>query len=348
MVNGMMVDLAVITCVIQGWGLNLRLGRLVFAPGSLTQLEMDRFYAGDGASMYVVDRMQMVTKFVVMCYIASAAIPLLNWVVLLVLTISIFIDETNLLRVLYPAPQSDEAVVKCILVFVMPLAVLIHLFAARYASPRAPRHAPLATPVARCSPGCNPPQQPRPQPTPRMSPRGFLWGLGVSCTYSGCTYSCFTYGRHTCYRVFFFELGMTSNDLISNNSAVGSLLGGHLEDLDESLHQVEDLLELGSADADGITFVRWSFWFNMPLTLFFIAREWPKYFGWWKKAPVELAADRLATVGRTVGGAVGAVGGAAGRMATAAGSVLPSSQLTSALGDELSTGTSQSSQYVSE
>ncbi len=47
------------------------------------------------------------------------------------LTISIFIDETNLLRVLYPAPQSDEAVVKCILVFVMPLAVLIHLFAAR-------------------------------------------------------------------------------------------------------------------------------------------------------------------------------------------------------------------------
>ena len=135
---------------------------------------------------------------------------------------------------------------------------------------------------------------------------------------------------------------MTSNDLISNNSAVGSLLGGHLEDLDESLHQVEDLLELGSADADGITFVRWSFWFNMPLTLFFIAREWPKYFGWWKKAPVELAADRLATVGRTVGGAVGAVGGAAGRMATAAGSVLPSSQLTSALGEELTTGTSKS------
>ena len=77
------------------------------------------------------------------------------------------------------------------------------------------------------------------------------------------------------------------------------------------------------------------------LTLFFIAREWPKYFGWWKKTPVELAADRLATVGRTVGGAVGAVGGAAGRMATAAGSVLPSSQLTSALGEELTTGTSE-------
>ena len=40
LVNGMMVDLAVITCIIQGWGLNLRLGRLVFAPGALTQFEM--------------------------------------------------------------------------------------------------------------------------------------------------------------------------------------------------------------------------------------------------------------------------------------------------------------------
>ena len=66
------------------------------------------------------------------------------------LTISIFIDETNLLRVLYPAPQSDEAVVKCILVFVMPLAVLIHLFAARYASPHAsPPHRPTAPPPLR-------------------------------------------------------------------------------------------------------------------------------------------------------------------------------------------------------
>ena len=183
LVNGMMVDLAVITCVIQGWGLNLRLGRLVFAPGSLTQLEMDRFYAGDGASMYVVDRMQMVTKFVVMCYIASAAIPLLNWVVLLVLTISIFIDETNLLRVLYPAPQSDEAVVKCILVFVMPLAVLIHLFAARHASPHAP--SPRLTP--RAAQAAPQPLQPRPHPSLRMFHRVFLWELRVRRTHSGCT-----------------------------------------------------------------------------------------------------------------------------------------------------------------
>ena len=130
LVNGMMVDLFVITCVIQGWGLMLNVGRLVLAPRALTQMEMDAFYLGDGANMYVVDRLQMVTKFVCMCYICSAAIPLLHWVILLVLVLSIAIDETNLLRRLHPAPQSDEAVVKCIVVFVMPLAVLSHLAAA--------------------------------------------------------------------------------------------------------------------------------------------------------------------------------------------------------------------------
>ena len=131
LVNGMMVDLFVITCVIQGWGLMLNVGRLVLAPRALTQFEMDALYAGDGANMYVVDRLQLVTKFVVMCYICSAAIPLLYWVVLLVVAASILIDETNLLRRLYPAAQTDESVVRCILVFVMPLAVLCHLFAAR-------------------------------------------------------------------------------------------------------------------------------------------------------------------------------------------------------------------------
>ena len=215
------------------------------------------------------------------CYIASAAIPLLNWVVLLVLTISIFIDETNLLRVLYPAPQSDAAVVKCILVFVMPLAVLFHLFAAR---------------------------------------------------------------------VFFAELGISSlTDALSGarlvlTDNVGSALSGAThgpESLTDALGDASEALGaglgLGSKDADGITFVRWSFWFNMPLVVFFMAREWPKYFGWWKRAPV-VHLQGLSFVGRTVGGAIGGIGGAAGRMATAAGSVLPSSQLTSALGEELTTG----------
>ena len=97
----------------------LNVGRLVLAPQALTQFEMDQHYAGDGANMYVADRMQLVTKFVVMCYICSAAIPLLHFVVLFVLTMSIGIDEHNLLRRLHPSPQSDESVVKVILVLLL-------------------------------------------------------------------------------------------------------------------------------------------------------------------------------------------------------------------------------------
>ena len=70
LVNGMMVDLFMITCIVQGWGLIRNVGRIFYAPKALTQLEMDALYAGDGADMYVVDRLQIVTKFAVMCYSA--------------------------------------------------------------------------------------------------------------------------------------------------------------------------------------------------------------------------------------------------------------------------------------
>jgi hypothetical protein len=196
LVNGMFVDLFVITCIIQGWGLVLNLGRLLAAPRALTQFEMDLAYSGDGGNMYVVDRLQLVTKFVVMCYICSAAIPLLHLVVLLVLAISIAIDETNLLRRLYPAPQSDESVVKCILVFVMPLAVLFHLMAAR---------------------------------------------------------------------VFFAQLRAPSD-------------AADASDAPRTWHDyLLPSLRFGSEADDGLNFVSWSIWINAPLTLLFIAREWPRF-----------------------------------------------------------------------
>ena len=41
LVNGMMVDLFMITCIVQGWGLIRNVGRIFYAPKALTQLEMD-------------------------------------------------------------------------------------------------------------------------------------------------------------------------------------------------------------------------------------------------------------------------------------------------------------------
>ena len=266
LVNGMFVDLFVITCLIQGWGLMLNVSRLFIAPSALTQAEMNAAYAGDGATMCkarrsspaisprsrhsslvahwysslrgmtcrlpsslggltcrlpmsvstdVADRLQLVTKFVVICYICSAAIPLLNWIVLLVLTISITVDETNLLRRLYPAPQSDDTVVRVILVFVMPLAVLLHILAARvfFSQLRAPST-----------------------------------GVSLSAEFhSPITYS--------------------SNATLSDYLRSVASAFGHVP-----------TTSFGSEDEDGLNFVLWSTWVNGPLAMIFIIREWPTFF----------------------------------------------------------------------
>lgn len=270
LVNGMFVDLFVITCLIQGWGLMLNVSRLFIAPSALTQAEMNAAYAGDGATMCkarrsspaisprsrhsslvtrccsslcgmtcrlpsslggltcrlpmsvstdVVDRLQLVTKFVVMCYICSAAIPLLHWVVLLVLTISIAVDETNLLRRLYPAPQSDDTVVRVILVFVMPLAVLLHILAARvfFSQLRAP-------------------------------------STGVSLSAE-----------------FHSPVTYPSNATLSDYLRSAASAFGHVP-----------TTSFGSEDEDGLNFVLWSTWVNGPLAMIFIIREWPRFF--WCKA----------------------------------------------------------------
>ena len=127
LVNGMIVDFGFITCVVQGWNIGVQISRRIGAPYlALTQYEADEAYAvkADG---YVIDRLQMVTKFVVMTYIYSSAMPLLWGIVVAVLIVSMYFDSRNLLRVFQPPPQSDESAAKAILIYVMPLAVLGHL-----------------------------------------------------------------------------------------------------------------------------------------------------------------------------------------------------------------------------
>jgi len=126
LINGMVVDLGMITCVVQGWNIGVQISRRIVAKNALTQYEADIAYAvkADG---YIVDRLQMVTKFIVMTYIYSSVMPLLWGIVVVVLVASIYLDRRNLLRVFSPAAHSDESAVKAILVYVMPLAILSHL-----------------------------------------------------------------------------------------------------------------------------------------------------------------------------------------------------------------------------
>jgi len=129
LINGMMVDTGFITVVVQGYQLNgVLLPQLLarYHSPPLTQYEADVLMAPK-SDMYVTDRLQMVTKFVCMTYIYASAMPQLWAVLFVVCTLSLYLDNRNLLRVLQPPPQSDVSQVKVILQYIMPTAALLHL-----------------------------------------------------------------------------------------------------------------------------------------------------------------------------------------------------------------------------
>ena len=125
--NGMLVDTFVINLLVQGLNLNKLVRRWLLAPRALTQLEMNEAYTVR-ANLYVVDRLQILTKLAVLALMYSAALPLMFLIVWLVLHAAKYLDRYNLLRVLVPPPQSDHAAVRCIIVYVVPVAILLHQF----------------------------------------------------------------------------------------------------------------------------------------------------------------------------------------------------------------------------
>ena len=70
----MMVDFFVINVLVQGLNLGKHIRRRLIAPGKLTQFEMNEAYSVK-ADLYVVDRLQILTKFAVLALMYSAALP---------------------------------------------------------------------------------------------------------------------------------------------------------------------------------------------------------------------------------------------------------------------------------
>ena len=99
------------------------------APAALTQREMDAAYAVP-PDFYLVFRLQLVSKFVVLCCIYAAALPVLYLLVAGLLAIAPLIDRWNLLRRYVKTKDTDESLVCTVLIFVLPLAVLAHLLMA--------------------------------------------------------------------------------------------------------------------------------------------------------------------------------------------------------------------------
>ena len=70
----MMVDFFVINVLVQGLNLGKHIRRRLIAPYKLTQFEMNEAYSVK-ADLYVVDRLQILTKFAVLALMYSAALP---------------------------------------------------------------------------------------------------------------------------------------------------------------------------------------------------------------------------------------------------------------------------------
>jgi hypothetical protein len=73
------------------------IGRYLVAPSSLTQREMDVAYAVK-PDFYLVFRLQLVCKFVVLCCIYASALPALYLLVAALLAVAPLVDRFNLLR----------------------------------------------------------------------------------------------------------------------------------------------------------------------------------------------------------------------------------------------------------
>ena len=129
LVNGMLVDLFMIQCVVQGWNVGAFINRNWKAPRAVTQHEMNELYKVP-AGIYVVDRLQMVTKFVVVALTYSSAMPILYGVVVAVAFTAKFLDRYNVLRVLIDMRKTDESVVRAIFRFVLPIAIVMHCYTA--------------------------------------------------------------------------------------------------------------------------------------------------------------------------------------------------------------------------
>lgn len=99
--------------------------RYIFAPRQKTQLGMDRLYIKT-ADLYLAFRVQLAAKFVVLCLMFGAAIPMLYFCGALFFAYGMLIDRHNLLRNQTPPPQTESTMTRYAHNTVLPFAILLH------------------------------------------------------------------------------------------------------------------------------------------------------------------------------------------------------------------------------
>ena len=105
--NVLIGDLLVINGIIDLGQPGIMIARYVKAPRAYTQREMNSLYSPK-ADIYVAFRLQLVTKFAVICLIYSSAMPGAYLFAAAFMWMSAWVDRFNLLRRFSPPPRSPD------------------------------------------------------------------------------------------------------------------------------------------------------------------------------------------------------------------------------------------------
>jgi len=99
--------------------------RYIFAPRQKTQLGMDRLFIKE-CDLYLAFRVQLAAKFIFICLMFGAAIPVLYLCAALFFAYGTLIDRHNLLRNQTPPPRTSATLTMRAHMTVLPLGIITH------------------------------------------------------------------------------------------------------------------------------------------------------------------------------------------------------------------------------
>jgi hypothetical protein len=122
---GPLGDCILIPSLLDWLTLDMPLRRYVFAPRQKTQLGMDRLWIKQ-SDLYLAFRVQLASKFVVLCLAFGAAMPMLYLFGCVFFLWGMLIDRFNLLRNQTPPPRTSAKLTLAAHCQVLPLAIVLH------------------------------------------------------------------------------------------------------------------------------------------------------------------------------------------------------------------------------
>ena len=139
LVNILIGDASFLQWLLDG-GPICQLGTYVSARRARTQIEMNERFA-EPAGIVIAFRLSLAGKFVVLCCMFGAAIPLLYLIAALFFWNAAWLDRYILLRKSIPPPRTDARLVSWVATVIFPISIILHVLIALAAYAQIPLEA---------------------------------------------------------------------------------------------------------------------------------------------------------------------------------------------------------------